>query len=65
MKVLFAAGGTGGHINPALAAAGMVRERHPDAQILFVGTAEKMEARLVPAADMILKRSISAAFSGG
>ena len=50
MKVLFAAGGTGGHINPALAAAGMVRERHPDAQILFVGTAEKMEARLVPAA---------------
>lgn len=50
MKVLFAAGGTGGHINPALAAAGMVRERHPEAQILFVGTAEKMEARLVPAA---------------
>ena len=41
MKVLFAAGGTGGHINPALAAAGMVRERHPEAQILFVGTAEK------------------------
>jgi len=50
MKVLFAAGGTGGHINPALAAAGMVRERHPEAQILFVGTAEKMEARLVPPA---------------
>lgn len=50
MKVLFAAGGTGGHINPALAAAGMVRQRHPDAQILFIGTAEKMEARLVPAA---------------
>ena len=50
MKVLFAAGGTGGHINPALAAAGMVRERHPEAQILFVGTAEEMEARLVPAA---------------
>lgn len=65
MKVLFAAGGTGGHINPALAAAGMVRERHPEAQILFVGTAEKMEARLVPAAGNVLKRSISAAFSGG
>ena len=56
MKVLFAAGGTGGHINPALAAAGMVRERHPEAQILFVGTAEKMEARLVPAAGYDLKR---------
>lgn len=50
MKILFAAGGTGGHINPALAVAGTVREHHPDAQILFVGTAEKMEARLVPAA---------------
>lgn len=65
MKVLFAAGGTGGHINPALAAAGMVRERHPEAQILFVGTAEKWRRALSPPRDMILKRSISAAFSGG
>lgn len=50
MKILFAAGGTGGHINPALAVAGEIRERHPDAEILFVGTKDKMEARLVPAA---------------
>ncbi len=50
MKVLFAAGGTGGHINPALAVAGVVRERHPDAEILFVGTKDKMEAKLVPQA---------------
>ena len=50
MKILFAAGGTGGHINPALAAAGDIRERYPDAEILFVGTKNKMEARLVPAA---------------
>lgn len=50
MKVLFAAGGTGGHINPALAVAGEIRERHPDAEILFVGTKDKMEAKLVPAA---------------
>ena len=50
MKVLFAAGGTGGHINPALAAAGDIRERFPDAEILFVGTKDKMEAKLVPAA---------------
>ncbi len=50
MKVLFAAGGTGGHINPALAVAGVIRERYPDAEILFVGTKEKMEAKLVPAA---------------
>ncbi len=50
MKILFAAGGTGGHINPALAAAGEIRERDPDAEILFVGTKDKMEAKLVPAA---------------
>lgn len=48
MKILFAAGGTGGHINPALAVAGVIRERYPDAEILFVGTKDKMEARLVP-----------------
>ena len=49
-KIIFAAGGTGGHINPALAVAGEVRRQYPDAKILFIGTAEKMEARLVPAA---------------
>ncbi|MBQ8503885.1 MAG: undecaprenyldiphospho-muramoylpentapeptide beta-N-acetylglucosaminyltransferase [Clostridia bacterium] len=50
MKILFAAGGTGGHINPALAVAGVIRERYPESEILFVGTKDKMEARLVPAA---------------
>ena len=55
MKILFATGGTAGHINPALAAAGYIREQHPDAEILFVGTAEKMEARLVPAAGFDFK----------
>ena len=50
MKIMFAAGGTGGHINPALAAAGEIRDRYPDAEILFVGTKDKMEAKLVPAA---------------
>lgn len=50
MKILFAAGGTGGHINPALATAGEIRKRYPDAEILFVGTKDKMEAKLVPAA---------------
>lgn len=50
MKILFAAGGTGGHINPALAVAGEIAERYPDADILFVGTKDKMEAKLVPQA---------------
>lgn len=49
-KILFATGGTGGHINPALAVAGYIRENYPEAEILFVGTADRMEAQLVPAA---------------
>lgn len=48
MKFLFATGGTGGHINPALAVANVIRERYPDAEILFVGTKDNMEAKLVP-----------------
>ncbi len=54
-KILFAAGGTGGHINPALAVAGHIQQNAPKAQILFVGTAEKMEAQLVPAAGFAFK----------
>ena len=50
MKFVFAAGGTGGHINPALAVAGELKRRYPDADILFLGTKEKMESKLVPAA---------------
>lgn len=49
-KIMFATGGTGGHINPALAVAGYIRDKYPESQILFVGTAERMEAQLVPAA---------------
>lgn len=49
-KILIATGGTGGHINPALAVAGYIRDKYPKAKILFVGTAVKMEAQLVPAA---------------
>lgn len=50
MKVLFAGGGTAGHINPALAVAGYLRETDPDVQILYVGAKGGMEERLVPEA---------------
>jgi len=50
MHILFAGGGTAGHINPALAIAGHIKNRHPDAVISFIGTSEKLEARLVPEA---------------
>ncbi|MBE6741362.1 MAG: UDP-N-acetylglucosamine--N-acetylmuramyl-(pentapeptide) pyrophosphoryl-undecaprenol N-acetylglucosamine transferase, partial [Ruminococcaceae bacterium] len=55
MKFLFATGGTAGHINPALAAAQYIRETYPDSEFLFIGTADHMEARLVPAAGFDFK----------
>ncbi len=48
MKVIFTCGGTGGHINPAIAVARMLQERKPDAQILFIGAEDGMEKDLVP-----------------
>ncbi len=48
MHILFAGGGTAGHINPALAIAGHIREKHPDAHISYIGTPDKLEAKLVP-----------------
>lgn len=50
MHILFAGGGTAGHINPALAIAAHIKERHPDAKISFIGTPNRLEARLIPEA---------------
>ncbi|MBR6796280.1 MAG: undecaprenyldiphospho-muramoylpentapeptide beta-N-acetylglucosaminyltransferase [Clostridia bacterium] len=47
MKVLFSCGGTGGHINPAIAIANTVKLGNKDAEILFVGTKNGMEQKLV------------------
>jgi len=47
MRALFAAGGTGGHIYPALAVAKELMSRHRDAVVRFVGTARGLETRLV------------------
>ncbi len=55
MKFVFATGGTAGHINPALAVAGELRERYPDAKFLFIGTKDHLEAKLVPAAGFDFK----------
>ena len=35
MNVIFTCGGTGGHINPAIAVANIWKERHPESKILF------------------------------
>ncbi len=50
MRVLIACGGTGGHINPGIAIADMIRKKYPDAEFLFAGTPKGMESKLVPAA---------------
>ena len=55
MNVIFTCGGTGGHINPAIAVANILRERHPDSKILFIGAKGHMEEQLVPKAGFELK----------
>jgi UDP-N-acetylglucosamine--N-acetylmuramyl-(pentapeptide) pyrophosphoryl-undecaprenol N-acetylglucosamine transferase len=49
LHAIFSGGGTGGHLFPALAIADEVRRLEPGAQVLFVGTSDKIEARVVPA----------------
>ena len=46
MRVIFTCGGTAGHVNPALALAGLMRQRDPQTAVLFVGTPDGMERDL-------------------
>ena len=48
LTLVFAGGGTGGHLYPALAIADEIRQRHPDADIIFVGSEGRIESRVVP-----------------
>lgn len=65
MKFMFACGGTAGHINPALAIAGMLRELMPDAEFLFIGSGREMENRLIPAENYEIKNLKMSGFSRG
>lgn len=51
MRVIFTCGGTAGHVNPALALAGYLRERDPAAEILFVGAERGLERDLIAHTD--------------
>ena len=65
MKVMIAAGGTGGHVNPALAVAGEIKRQHPEAEICFVGTPDRIEAKIVPQAGYPLKTIEISGFKRG
>ncbi len=47
MRIVFAGGGTAGHINPAIAIAQFIKSRHTDADIHFVGNKDSLEERIV------------------
>src|SRR5688572_26840046 len=48
MKVMIAAGGTGGHIYPGIAVANEIMARDAESEVLFVGTARGLEKKIVP-----------------
>lgn len=48
MKVIVSAGGTGGHIYPALAIINKIKEQDKNAQVLYIGTHNRMEKDIVP-----------------
>ena len=55
MRVIIAAAGTGGHINPGIAIANKIKEKEPNSEIIFIGTTRGLENDLVPRAGYELK----------
>ena len=55
MRVLFAGGGTGGHINPAISIADYIKSKEDNFEALFVGTKRGLETKLVPGAGYDIK----------
>ena len=49
MRVIVAAGGTGGHIYPALAIINRIQEQDKNSEVLYIGTTDRMEKDIVPA----------------
>ena len=62
-RIIIAGGGTGGHIFPAIAIAGALKEKDPSIEILFVGAKGKMEMEKVPQAGYKIEGITIAGFS--
>ncbi len=63
-RVLLTGGGTGGHVNPALAIAEAIREREPNAEFLYVGVRGKAESVIVTRAGYPIRYIDAVAFPG-
>ena len=48
MRIIVSAGGTGGHIYPAIAIINKVKEEEPNSEVLYIGTSNRMEKDLIP-----------------
>lgn len=48
MRVIVSAGGTGGHIYPAVAIINKIKEKEPQSEFLYIGTEDRMEKDLIP-----------------
>ena len=48
MRVIISAGGTGGHIYPALAIIDKIKEKEPNSEFLYIGTHNRMEKDIIP-----------------
>ncbi|MCI8964967.1 MAG: undecaprenyldiphospho-muramoylpentapeptide beta-N-acetylglucosaminyltransferase [Clostridia bacterium] len=55
MRVIIAAAGTGGHINPGIAIANKIKKEEPNSEIVFIGTNRGIENDLVPRAGYKLR----------
>ena len=64
-RVLFACGGTGGHVYPAIAIADAVRELRPGAAVSFAGTRDRMEWEAVPKAGYPIRAVTVSGFQRG
>lgn len=64
IRVLFAGGGTGGHVYPALSVAKELERRYPGFEALFVGTKSGLEARIIPQAGFDIRLIFSRGVRG-